>query len=206
MSKRKQKPQLDSGLSIREARPIVIHICKDGTISYRDRTKNEPVFNGVALPVFSVDTVEQAKQLQIRFGRLQYINHPVNNMTWYKLSVLPDGTDPVTSRKDGLLKLEDLEGITTMFANWYRDFVQGTSVKEILFATWQGVGSDALSACREAGETLDEDTAIELILDAHRAETYVRTPAQALALADFRLLPYDQQVKVAKQLVGGRLV
>jgi hypothetical protein len=66
------------------SRPIMIHVCKDGTISYRDKTKNEPVFNGRALPVFSVDTVEQAFQIQVLFGRRMYTAHPdMPNRVWY---------------------------------------------------------------------------------------------------------------------------
>lgn len=33
------------------SRPVMLHVCKDGTVSYR--MPGEPVFNGVALPVFS---------------------------------------------------------------------------------------------------------------------------------------------------------
>lgn len=66
-------------------RNIVIHICKDGTISYRDKAKGEKVFNGVALPVFAVDTVEQAESIQLRFGRLQYSDHPqMPGKPWFK--------------------------------------------------------------------------------------------------------------------------
>lgn len=64
-------------------RPVYIHICKDGTISYR--RAGEPVFNGRALPVFSVDSEDQAHQIQVRFGRKQYIDHPeLPGKPWYK--------------------------------------------------------------------------------------------------------------------------
>lgn len=99
-------------------RPIVIHICKDGTISYRRR--GEKVFNGVALPVFTVDTVEQAEAIQIRFGRRAYSEHPdIPGKPWYRLSRLRDGTDPAL-RGDGTLKIGDLTGITEMFHEFWK--------------------------------------------------------------------------------------
>ena len=64
-------------------RPIMIHICKDGTISYRH--PYEPVFNLAALPVFSVSTVQQAKDIQVMFGVKQYIAHPdMPGQPWYR--------------------------------------------------------------------------------------------------------------------------
>ena len=66
-------------------KPIMIDICKDGTISYRQR--GERSFNGKALPVFSVNTVEQAKDIQVRFGKVQYKEHPLlPNQPWYRWS------------------------------------------------------------------------------------------------------------------------
>lgn len=64
--------------------PVLIHICKDGTISYR-RRRGEPVFNGRALPVFSVADEEDARMLQVRFGSLQYRPHPSGKLGdhWY---------------------------------------------------------------------------------------------------------------------------
>lgn len=99
------------------SRPIKIHLCRDGTISYRrDR---EPILNGVALPVFSVDTEEQAKAIQVRFGRRQYTEHPDQpGRSWYKLFVLEDGTDPA-SRPDHCLIIDDLDGVTRMFEEFF---------------------------------------------------------------------------------------
>lgn len=99
-------------------RDVKIHICKDGTISYRNL--NERVFNGIALPVFSVDTVQQAQDIQVRFGRRQYIKHPdmVDGRDWYKLSVLEDGTD-LQLRGDGTLEFDDLPGVTRLFQKWW---------------------------------------------------------------------------------------
>lgn len=78
----------------------------------------------------------------------------------------------------------------------------GRLVKSILQATWQAIGSDAISSCREVGTELELDSAIELICDAQRAEDYARTDAEKAALAEFRLLPWDQQCKVAAQMLG----
>lgn len=67
------------------SRPVMIHICKDGTISYRQM--GERIFNGVALPVFSVDTVEEAHSLQVLCGAAQWEEHPkMPGKTWYRLS------------------------------------------------------------------------------------------------------------------------
>lgn len=87
-------------------RPVMIHICKeDGTISYR--RKGKPVFNGVALPVFSVDTEEQAEAIQIRFGRLQYVEHPaMPGRPWYRWTDF-----------DG--KLESLDRVTETLRHFY---------------------------------------------------------------------------------------
>lgn len=64
-------------------REVVLDMCKDGTLTYRHRTM--PSFNGVALPVFSVDTVEQAKEAQVLFCRKQYVAHPqLPGQPWYR--------------------------------------------------------------------------------------------------------------------------
>lgn len=67
-------------------RPVIIHVCKDRTLSFR--TKDEPVFNGVALPVFSVDTRAEAEMLVTAVGSLQYEEHPqLPGKPWRKISV-----------------------------------------------------------------------------------------------------------------------
>ena len=48
-------------------RAIMIDICKDGTISFRNRGSR--AFNGKALPVFSVDTEQEANSIQVAFGK-----------------------------------------------------------------------------------------------------------------------------------------
>lgn len=99
------------------SRPIIIHVCKDGTISYRRRT--EPVFNGRALPVFSVDTEQQAQDIQLRFGRLQHRAHrQMPGKSWYVLSTLGDGIDPAL-RGNGTLNLEDLDTVCDLFRDFY---------------------------------------------------------------------------------------
>ena len=100
------------------ARPIMIHVCKDGTVTFRRRDK--PVFNGIALPVFSVETIAEAQALQVHFCRAQWDQHPLlPGKIWYRLARLGDGTDPA-HRPGGLLEFEDLTGVTEMF----REFSQ----------------------------------------------------------------------------------
>ena len=82
-------------------RPIMMHICKDGTITYRKR--GEPVFNGRALPFFSVDTEEEAQDLQVMLCSLQYDTHPDLPPTepWYRywqFSGELDGIPEVTAK------------------------------------------------------------------------------------------------------------
>lgn len=117
VSRAQRQPSLTCGdLS----RPIVVHVCKDGTISYR--RAGEPVFNGRALPVFSVNTEDEAMGIQVRFGRLQRVDHPLMpGKPWYVLSRLADGTDPAF-RGDGTLELSDLDGITAMFRKHWEAF------------------------------------------------------------------------------------
>lgn len=82
-------------------RPVVIHVCKDGTISYRRH--GEPVFNGVALPVFSVDTVEQAQAVQVRFGRMQYEPHPqMPGRPWYRWTGFSGDVDDLDKVSDAI--------------------------------------------------------------------------------------------------------
>lgn len=87
------------------SRPILIHCCRDGTITYR--TRQERVFNSVALPVFSVNSEEEAKALQVRFCSRQHKEHPkLKGKPWY---VLPNFGGEV----------DDLAGVTARFSEWY---------------------------------------------------------------------------------------
>lgn len=89
------------------ARPIMLHVCKDGTVTYRDKSKREPVFNGVALPVFSVDTVDEAARIQVRFCRKMYQSHPLMpGKPWYILTTFDGDVD-------------DLDRVTAEFASFY---------------------------------------------------------------------------------------
>jgi hypothetical protein len=64
--------------------PIIIFVCKDGTVTYERLGK--PAFNRVALPVHSVDTVEEAETIQVALCRRQHINHPKTGKAWYTLT------------------------------------------------------------------------------------------------------------------------
>lgn len=90
-------------------RRYMIHVCKDGTVTYRDTEAGEKVFNGRALPVFSVDTIEDAKSIQVRFCRLQYGSHPLMpGKPWYKLNEFSG-------------EVEDLDRVRAMFAQYHRE-------------------------------------------------------------------------------------
>lgn len=90
-------------------RRFMIHVCKDGTVTYRDKSIGEKVFNGRALPVFSVDTIKEAEAIQTRFCKLQYGSHPLMpGKPWYK--VWPFSGE-----------LEDLDRVRNMFAEFYKD-------------------------------------------------------------------------------------
>ena len=66
------------------SRPILFHCCRDRTLTYRQ--PGEPVFNDIALPVFSVDTIEEAEELQILVCERVHVNHPaMPNKPWYKI-------------------------------------------------------------------------------------------------------------------------
>lgn len=98
-------------------RPVLLHICKDGTISYRRH--HEKVFNGRALPVFSVNDEDMARSFQIRFGRLMPVEHPLlPGKPWYKLSSI-DGEDVQIGARQGTLELEDLDRVRDMFRQFY---------------------------------------------------------------------------------------
>lgn len=88
-------------------RRYMVHVCKDGTVTYRDTVTKEKVFNDVALPAFSVDTVEEAQAIQTRFCKLQYGSHPLMpGKPWYK--VFPFSGE-----------LEDLDRIRDLFMDFH---------------------------------------------------------------------------------------
>lgn len=64
----------------------LIHCCKDRTLTYR--TKEQPIFNGVAIPVYSVDTQQEAEDLIILTCRKQYKEHPLmRGKPWFKITL-----------------------------------------------------------------------------------------------------------------------
>ena len=80
-------------------RPIKLHVCKDGTITYR--SAGEPVFNGRALPFFSVETVEEAQQLQVLFCALQHGEHPdLPGQSWYRRGQFAGEIDDIPELAD----------------------------------------------------------------------------------------------------------
>jgi len=103
-------------------RAVIVDLCKDGTVTFRDRGQSS--FNGMALPVFSVDTNFQAEQLQIRFCRKMHKDHPLMpGKPWYMLSMLKDGNDPAISRPEGLV-FKDIEETTEMFTDYWDEFLK----------------------------------------------------------------------------------
>jgi len=94
------------------SRTVLIHICKDKTLSYR--TRRELIFNGVALPVFSVDTAEEAEALFVLVGRVQHMEHPLlPGKIWYKMTL--DGQLDFKRYLD----LEDLPAVTAKLQSRY---------------------------------------------------------------------------------------
>lgn len=92
------------------SRAIKIHCCKDKTITYAKR--GQPSFNGIALPVFSVDTEEEAAMLQLLCCAVQYTEHPqMPGKNWYRLSSFefPNPT----------LEIEDLDRVTALLRERY---------------------------------------------------------------------------------------
>lgn len=85
-------------------KPVLIHICKDKTLSYR--RKHQPVFNKVALPVFSVHNEYEAEQLLLAVGRRQYTTHPLMpDQPWFKITL----AGPLDFKT--LLDMEDLPAV-----------------------------------------------------------------------------------------------
>lgn len=88
---------------------VINKYCKDRTLSYR--TKNQPVFNGAALPVFSVDTIEEAKDLITLVGKKQYGTHPKlpSDQPWMKIDL----------NYKPFLEFEDLDLVSEKLSNFY---------------------------------------------------------------------------------------
>jgi len=91
------------------SRAVMIHVCKDKTLTYR--TRGQPSFNGLALPVFSVDTNEEAQALQLLCCARQYGLHPLMpSETWYRLSALEFGP---------LLEIGDIDRVADLLRERY---------------------------------------------------------------------------------------
>lgn len=106
-ARRKDAPQPSDEADVL-ARPILIHCCKDRTLSYHAR--GEPIFNGRALPVFSVDTKKEAEDLIVLIGCVQYEPHPLMpGRPWRKVNV----------GFKRWLELEDLDEVTRICRKAY---------------------------------------------------------------------------------------
>lgn len=67
-------------------RPVWVFCCKDRTLTYGPAKK--PPFNKVAIPVFSVESLEEAEQLVTLVGRKQYEEHPkLRGKPWFKITL-----------------------------------------------------------------------------------------------------------------------
>lgn len=77
------------------SRDVLIHICKDRTLFYRRR--GAKVFNGVALPIFSVNDEHEANALLVLVGTNCNTRHPQlpGDRTWFKLFNGVGGHSPV---------------------------------------------------------------------------------------------------------------
>ena len=96
--------------SVNLNRTILIHVCMDRTLTYRNR--RQPIFNERALPVFSVNNVVEARSLIILVSKAQYEEHPlIPGDTWYKID-MGLGTAP-------LLKHSDLPKVTKKLEEAY---------------------------------------------------------------------------------------
>ncbi len=96
------------------SRAILIDVCKDKTLSYRIRKKLP--FNKVAIPVFSVNTFEEARRLILLVGRKQYDPHPQlpADQPWFKVTL-----DGALDFKQ-YLEITDLEAVTEKLQKSYR--------------------------------------------------------------------------------------
>jgi hypothetical protein len=101
------------------SRPVLIHCCKDKTLSYR--TRKQRILNGVALPVFSVDSIDEAEALLTLVGRTQYNEHPqMRGRPWRKITL--DGFLDLVPH----LEIKDLDAVTAKLAKAYA-ILKGTT-------------------------------------------------------------------------------
>jgi hypothetical protein len=101
-------------------RPVIVHIGKDGTLSFLNRaTMTQSTLVEALMPVYSVETEEQAKSLQVVFGKLQYRDNTREpGKPWYILNRLPDGK-LLMDRNPPYLQISDLPAITKQMHDWF---------------------------------------------------------------------------------------
>lgn len=96
----KEDPVAAAALSLPDDyldRAVLLDVCKDGTVSYRERAKKEGRLNGAALPVFSVDTVGDAQMIQTHFCAKQWDAHPKQpDRDWFRLPAFSGDIDALT--------------------------------------------------------------------------------------------------------------
>lgn len=98
--------------------PVLIHVCKDRTLTYR--TRDQPIFNGVALPVYSVESEEMAEMVIVAVAKCMYESHPqIPGKPWYKFA-----DEHAIRMTNGLLELEDLPRVTAALESAHK-FLQG---------------------------------------------------------------------------------
>ena len=91
------------------SRPVLIHCCKDRTLTYR--TRKQRVFNDVALPVFSVANEAEAEALITLVGVTQYEEHPLlPGRIWRKIDI----------DFKRFLEIDDLPAVTAKLDAAYR--------------------------------------------------------------------------------------
>jgi len=92
----------------------IIRCCRDRTLTITKR--GEPAFNGVALPIYSVDTEQEARDLVVCTCRVQYQEHPdLPDQPWRKITLDgqldfkpyldPEDLDAVHAKLDRVFKL-----------------------------------------------------------------------------------------------------
>ena len=88
-------------------RRFVIQVCHDGTVTIRRR--DEPVFNGAALPAYAVDSRQEAVRIRVLMCQRVPAKHPLlPNDDWYKLNGYGTVDRPT-------VEVEELPAITEKF-------------------------------------------------------------------------------------------
>ncbi len=86
---------------------VRIHICKDGTLSICE--PGEKPFNGVALPIYTVDTVKEAQSLITLVGAVQYQEHPLMpGCPWHVMAGFSGEIEGIPAARERLTMAEKL--------------------------------------------------------------------------------------------------